>query len=123
MRIQTFGHQLASTLTARSCYGTGSHSLRHTALIASTILEREVTAREVGIILMALKLSRYSAQPDNEDHLLDAAGYCAVLSDADHHLYHGRDSGDTGSATEATGLDERRVRESLHSYRASSEPV
>lgn len=60
-------------------YGDPKENHEHIAKIASAILKRKITAKEVVFILMAVKLSREINKPKT-DNYVDLAGYSWVLS-------------------------------------------
>lgn len=60
-------------------YGSPEANFAHIAGIASAILKREVTSREVVVIMLATKLSR-EMHKHKRDNLVDLAGYAWVLS-------------------------------------------
>jgi Domain of unknown function (DUF6378) len=57
-------------------YGDARQSME---AIASLTLGHPVTAAEVALCMIDLKLQRLSHDPSHEDSLLDVAGYAAVL--------------------------------------------
>jgi hypothetical protein len=122
MNIPDFVKTLGTTLEARGGrYGSASHTLQRTAEIASAILGRDISPRDAGLVLVALKLARYGDDPDTTDHMLDLAGYAAVIADAD-----GAGKGYTrkagGTATPA-GLDTGRFCQGVCAGHPSGAPV
>jgi hypothetical protein len=106
MNIPDFVKTLGTTLEARGGrYGSASHTLQRTAEIASAILGHDITPRDAGLVLVALKLARYGDDPDTTDHLLDLAGYAAVLADSDGNGAGGGDPRKAGGTATPAGLD------------------
>jgi len=58
-------------------YGTPHDNFTRTAEIWSAMLDVEVTAQQVAMCLIGLKLARLSYDPDAEDGWIDVAGYAA----------------------------------------------
>jgi len=58
-------------------YGTVVENFNRAALIWSSVLGRPVTAQEVALCMIGLKLARLSYDPDSEDGWVDVAGYAA----------------------------------------------
>jgi len=63
----------------RDQYGHPREDFDRTARIASILLGKELSAREVVLILLVMKLSR-NAHKYKRDTLVDIAGYSRVLS-------------------------------------------
>ncbi len=61
-------------------YGDPKDSCERIAKIASAILDKKISAKEVVIILIALKLAR-EQNKHKEDNLVDLAGYAWVLNE------------------------------------------
>ena len=59
-------------------YGHPLEDFSRTALIWSAILGVEVTAEQVGLCMMAVKISRQCNQP-KRDNMVDAAGYAETV--------------------------------------------
>ena len=55
-------------------YGSFSEGMKKTSIIATEICNKEITAHDVFVILIALKLSRQSFN-HKEDNMLDAVAY------------------------------------------------
>lgn len=71
---------LAITSTdRRSQYGHPKVDFERTAKITSVLLDKEISARDVVIVLLAMKLSR-NAYQYKRDTCVDIAGYARVLS-------------------------------------------
>jgi DNA-binding protein H-NS len=60
-------------------YGPMAESMDKAALMASIMANKEITAEDVHIVLVALKLSRHS-YGYKEDNLLDAVAYLGGLN-------------------------------------------
>jgi hypothetical protein len=63
----------------RSQYGHPKVDFERTAKITSVLLDKEITAKEIVIMLIAMKLSR-NAYQYKRDTCVDIAGYARVLS-------------------------------------------
>jgi len=59
-------------------YGHPLDDFSRTALMWSAILGFEVTAQQVGLCMVALKISRHCHKP-KRDNLVDMAGYAATV--------------------------------------------
>lgn len=66
-RVQAYGNPLAT--------------FEEVADAASILLGKHISARDVCIIQVAMKLVRYRTTPENPDHLTDACGYLGILGD------------------------------------------
>ena len=60
-------------------YGPPEHSMRCIAHIWSGVLGHEITAEQVALMMLGLKMARLSVDPKHLDGLLDAAGYIRIL--------------------------------------------
>jgi hypothetical protein len=60
-------------------YGDARHSMEAIAQRWSLTLGHPVTAAQVALCMIDLKLERLRHDPSHEDSLLDVAGYAAVL--------------------------------------------
>jgi hypothetical protein len=60
-------------------YGPIDEGMKHASLIASSILKKEITASDLYICMIALKLSRETFK-HKEDNLLDCVAYLAALN-------------------------------------------
>lgn len=58
-------------------YGSVAENFGRTAEIWSAILGTQVTAQQVAMCLIGLKLARLSYDPDADDGWIDVAGYAA----------------------------------------------
>jgi hypothetical protein len=59
-------------------YGHPLDDFSRTALMWSAILDAEVTAEQVGLCMMAVKISRQCNRP-KRDNMVDAAGYAETV--------------------------------------------
>lgn len=82
----------ASTIGDRADrYGTPDQCFYRIAKIASVMLDREVTPREVAIMLLCTKLGRIPERPDYEDNYVDGISYLAFAAHfSDHHADAGK---------------------------------
>ena len=63
----------------RSAYGHPRNDFERTAKISSILLGKELSAKEIVLILIAMKLSRHAFKY-KRDTILDVAGYSRILS-------------------------------------------
>ncbi len=61
-------------------YGDALPSFVRAANIASAILNRKVTAFDVSVVMMAVKMSRLANQREHEDSWVDLAAYVAFAA-------------------------------------------
>ena len=82
------GARLAADREAR--YGSPATNWTRAAALYTAVLGDKlcapITAQEVGLLMVAWKLSRLCATPSDQDSLEDLAGYAAALQ-----LLHGDD--------------------------------
>lgn len=70
----------AKTIKQRGeVYGPMPVNMQRTADLWSVLLSRKVTAGEVAMCLIAVKLARLVQSPDHVDSAVDIAGYAAAL--------------------------------------------
>jgi len=62
-------------------YGPAKENMERTAKLWSVVMKREVTAMEVALCLVQLKVARLVESPDHADSVLDIAGYAAIYRD------------------------------------------
>lgn len=60
-------------------YGTPEENFQHISEISSAILKKEITEKDVVMIMFATKLSREMHQAKRDNHV-DLAGYAWVLN-------------------------------------------
>lgn len=60
-------------------YGSAAPNMARTAALWSAILQKPVTADDVALCLIALKIARLLETPGHRDSIVDIAGYAAVL--------------------------------------------
>lgn len=65
-------------------YGHPVHDFGRTAEMWSTLLNHKITARQVGLCMIALKLSRQFNKP-KKDNLIDIAGYARTIEMIDEY--------------------------------------
>ncbi len=70
----------------RLSYGTPSENFRKTAELWSTILDKEVSSREVVLCMIALKLARCLGDKMLKDNSRDIAGYAACLDEIEEEI-------------------------------------
>lgn len=76
----------ASTIGDRAnTYGTPDQCFYRIAKIASVMLDREVTPREVAVMLLCTKLGRIPERPDYEDNYVDGISYLAFAAHFSDH--------------------------------------
>jgi len=61
-------------------YGDALPSFVRAANIASAILDRKLTAFDIAVVMMAVKMSRLSHQRGHEDSWIDLAAYVAFAA-------------------------------------------
>lgn len=61
-------------------YGTPDQCFYRIAKIASVMFDREVTPREVAIMLLCTKLGRIPERPDYDDNYVDGISYLAFAA-------------------------------------------
>ncbi len=75
-----FLKHVANVIAERSAqYGDASHSMAAIAQRWSATLGQEVTATQVVLCLLDLKLARLAHDPTHEDSVVDVCGYAALL--------------------------------------------
>ena len=80
MTPETFLDQTAHVLRERrATYGDPRQSMAAIAARWSLTLGHPVTAAEVVLCMIDLKLTRLARDPRHQDSILDIAGYAAVL--------------------------------------------
>lgn len=62
-------------------YGTVENCFGEIANLWAAYLKHPVTAADVAVCMMLLKVVRYRANPGNSDHLVDIAGYAACAAE------------------------------------------
>lgn len=62
-------------------YGKPTETFPQVAKVASIFTGKEITAQDVCLIQVAMKLVRHRFSPDQIDHLVDACGYLGILAD------------------------------------------
>ena len=65
----------------RRTYGDPTQLFERVAVRWSQLLGTEVTATQVGLCLIDLKLARLANDPQHRDSLIDVAGYAACLAE------------------------------------------
>ncbi|MCA3572724.1 MAG: hypothetical protein IOC86_02335 [Aestuariivirga sp.] len=77
---EMFLKHVANVIAERSTqYGDAGHNMAAVAARWSSTLGREVTAVQVVLCLLDLKLSRLAHDPAHEDSAIDVCGYAALL--------------------------------------------
>ena len=72
-------HAAAVVRDRRRSYGAPADLFERVALRWSQVLGAEVTAAQVGLCLIDLKLARLVGDPKHLDSLVDVAGYAACV--------------------------------------------
>ncbi len=62
-------------------YGTVEKCFSDIAALWAAYFKRPITAADVAVCMMLLKIVRYRANPRNPDHLVDIAGYAACAAE------------------------------------------
>ncbi len=62
-------------------YGGIEHNFERIAKIANQLIDAQVTAYDVAMILVATKLARMSGMRDKDDNYLDAINYLAFAKE------------------------------------------
>lgn len=76
-----FAKSLDEILSSRGQeYGDSSRMLTKIAAMWSLILGHNITPKEVGLMMVGMKILR-EGQRHKKDNLVDIAGYAAILSD------------------------------------------
>jgi hypothetical protein len=60
-------------------YGHPAKNLNNIAKYWSVYLDKKVTAQDVAIMMVLLKIARIMNQSDHRDSLVDSAGYLALI--------------------------------------------
>jgi hypothetical protein len=60
-------------------YGHPAKNLNNIAKYWSVYLDKKVTAQDVAIMMVLLKIARIMNQSDHRDSLVDSAGYLALV--------------------------------------------
>ena len=77
---EKFLKHVANVIAERSAqYGDAAPNMSAIAARWSTTLGREVTAAQVVLCLLDLKLARLAHDPTHEDSAVDVCGYAALL--------------------------------------------
>lgn len=74
-------HAASVVSERRKAYGDPRASMEAVAKRWSITLRHEVTAAQVTLCLIDLKLARLGHDPGHQDSILDVAGYAAVLQE------------------------------------------
>lgn len=65
----------------REIYGPPGEEFPRMAKMWSLVLNTEVTAQQVCLCMIAMKLMRSAVSPGHRDSLVDMAGYARILED------------------------------------------
>lgn len=65
----------------QTTYGDPSETYSRAATIAATMLDKSLTARDIVLILHAVKLARMTNDTTNEDNYFDAINYLAMATE------------------------------------------
>ncbi len=80
MKAELLLERAAATVAERrGRYGEARELFAHVAKRWSLVLGTEVTAAQVALCLIDLKIARLAGDPSHVDSLLDVAGYAACL--------------------------------------------
>ena len=72
-------HAAAVVRDRRRSYGDPADLFERVALRWSQVIGAKVTAAQVGLCLIDLKLARLAGNPEHLDSLVDVAGYAACV--------------------------------------------
>jgi Domain of unknown function (DUF6378) len=72
-------HAAAVVRDRRRSYGDPTDLFERVAIRWSQVLDANVTATQVGLCLIDLKLARLAGNPKHLDSLVDVAGYAACV--------------------------------------------
>lgn len=61
-------------------YGDAAPSFTRAAILASTILGRRMSAYDISVVMMAVKMSRINNQPDHLDSWVDLTAYASFAA-------------------------------------------
>ena len=82
MKYSDLLHACSSTTIDRSTeYGDPIETHENAAKLATTVLGREFSGRDVVMIMHLVKLSRMRKSPGNLDHYLDAINFLSYAAD------------------------------------------
>ena len=65
-------------------YGDVASSFTRAAVVASTILGKRMTAYDISVVMMSIKMSRLNNQPDHQDSWVDLIAYAAFAAQFSH---------------------------------------
>lgn len=78
----------------QKAYGKPQDNFKHISDVVSALFRKKVTAREVVLILIVMKLCRHQHSP-KRDNNVDAAGYLEILSRIEYdNIKYGREIGE-----------------------------
>jgi len=64
-----------------AAYGDVRENHDHIASLASTLTRKELSARDIALVLLAVKLGRMTTSPELADHYVDAVNYLAFAGE------------------------------------------
>lgn len=64
-----------------AAYGDVRENHEHIASLASTLTKKELSARDIALVLLAVKLGRMTTSPEMADHYVDAINYLAFAGE------------------------------------------
>lgn len=80
MKVEASLRECANIFEQRAKeYGAIDDSFTRAAIFASLLTGLDLTASHVARVLLAVKLSRLSHQPEHDDSLLDASVYLQII--------------------------------------------
>ena len=92
-------------------YGSPAENFERIAIMWSAILQQNITVKDVGCMMIALKMARLQETPDHEDSWIDIAGYAAVtaeaISDISGNPHPHEDQQNTDSTTQPMDLSDQ----------------
>ena len=86
-RYQALAAAEATVKNREGDYGSPQQNFERIAALWNVILavklgkEHEISAADVGMMMIGIKLARLIETPDHQDSAVDAAGYAALLAE------------------------------------------
>lgn len=116
MNPKNFLDEAASLIDDRGAdYGGIEQNFETIALLANTVLNRDLSAYDVAMILHCVKLARLRTSPHKRDNYLDGVNYLAFAGEM------AAPAADMQSSLERSRAEGRRALEALQSAAASIE--
>ena len=104
-------HAMNAVKVRGESYGSPAENFERIAIMWSAILQQNITVKDVGCMMIALKMARLQETPDHEDSWIDIAGYAAVtaeaISDISGNPHPHEDQQNTDSTIQPMGLSDQ----------------